>query len=123
MDNIYAENILDHYSNPRNFGKPNSFDITSQEFNPLCGDEVNIYLTIKNNKIEDIKFIGGGCAISQAAASILSEHILGKDMEEVKKYDKEDIINLLGIPIGIVRIKCALLSLKAIQSALNKYPK
>ena len=119
-DNLYAENIMDHYTNPRNFGRPNSFDISQKELNPLCGDEINIYINLDNNTIKDIKFVGRGCAISQASASMISEYIKGKNMEEVKKYGKEELLNLLGIPIGPVRIKCALLSLRAIQSAIEK---
>lgn len=118
-DDIYAENILDHYNNPRNFGVPSKFDINKKEINPLCGDEINVYLTLENNEIKDIKFSGRGCAISQAAASIISEHIKGRNIEEVKNYNKEEILNLLGISIGPVRLKCALLSLKAIQRAIN----
>ncbi|MBS3149114.1 SUF system NifU family Fe-S cluster assembly protein [Candidatus Woesearchaeota archaeon] len=119
-DDLYAENILDHYNNPRNFGIPKKFDLNQQEINPLCGDEINIYLTLDNKKIKDIKFSGSGCAISQASASIISEHIKGKEINEVKSYGKEDILNLLGISIGPVRLKCALLSLKAIQKSIQK---
>lgn len=118
-DNLYAENILDHYNNPRNFGVPNNFDVNREEINPLCGDKINVYLTLDNKKIKDIRFYGKGCAISQAAASIISEYIKDKNINEVKNYGKEDILNLLGISIGPVRLKCALLSLKAIQNAIK----
>lgn len=119
-EDIYAENILDHYNNPRNFGAPKNFDVNKKETNPLCGDEINVYVSLENNQIKDIKFSGKGCAISQAAASIISEHIKGRTIDEVKNYNKEEILNLLGISIGPVRLKCALLSLKAIQKAIDR---
>jgi len=118
--NIYVENILDHYHNPRNFGKPEKFDIYRNEFNPLCGDKISVFIKLNKNIIEDIKFTGNGCAISQAAASILTEHIKGKDIEEIKQYGEHQIMELLGIKISHLRLKCALLSIKTIQNALNQ---
>ena len=121
---MYQENILDHYKNPRNFGKIENASVHHHEYNPLCGDEIDIYLIIdQNKKIIDIKFSGKGCAISQASASMLSEEIKGKKIDELKKLTKEDILNMLGIPISPVRLKCALLSLDTLRNSILIYEK
>jgi len=116
MDTLYRDNILDHYKNPRNYGKLENPDISHEEYNPLCGDRLTIQLKIgADNRVEAVKFSGHGCAISQASASMLTEMIEGKSLDEVKAITKEDILDMLGIPIGPVRLKCALLSLKALK--------
>lgn len=121
-DNIYREIILDYYRNPRNFGYIENSDITSRDSNPLCGDELEIFINIKDNKVTDIKFTGKGCAISQASASILTEMIMGKDLEYLKKLSKEDILESLGlVDLGPARIKCALLSLKVLKFGIYSY--
>ena len=121
---MYQENILDHYKNPRNFGKIENASVHHHEYNPLCGDEIDIYLIIdQNKKIIDIKFSGKGCAISQASASMLSEEIKGKKIDELKKLTKEDILNMLGIPISPVRLKCALLSLDTLKNSILIFEK
>ena len=121
---IYQENILDHYKNPRNFGKINNASVHHHEYNPLCGDEIDLYLVIDNNKkIVDIKFYGKGCAISQASASMLTEQIKGKRIEEIEKLTKENILEMLGIPISPVRLKCALLSLDTLKNSVLIFEK
>ena len=119
---IYREIILDYYRNPRNCGKIQDPDIAQRDSNPLCGDELEMHLNIKDDKVADVKFTGKGCAISQASASMLTELILGKDFEYVKKLTKEDILDNLGLhDLGPARIKCALLSLKVLKSGLYSY--
>ena len=118
---IYKENILDHYKYPHNHGDLPENTLTHREHNPLCGDEIIIYLKINEGKVEDVKFKGSGCAISIASASMLTDKIKGKTLEEVKQVRKEDILEMLGIPIGVVRMKCALLSLKTIHKGLENY--
>lgn len=119
---IYREIILDYYRNPRNYGKISNPDIAQRDSNPLCGDELEMHLNIKDDKVADVKFTGKGCAISQASASMLTELILGKDFEYVKKLTKEDILDNLGLhDLGPARIKCALLSLKVLKSGLYSY--
>lgn len=125
MDNIYRQNILDHYKNPRNFGRIPNPDTSSEEGNPLCGDKigVDIKITSKNNpsKIADIRFHGVGCAVSVASASMLTENIKGKSIKTVLSMDKDVVLALLGIQLGPTRLKCALLALETIHQALNKY--
>jgi nitrogen fixation protein NifU and related proteins len=119
---IYREIILDYYRNPRNYGKLTNPDIAQKDSNPLCGDELEMHINIKESKIVDVKFTGKGCAISQASASMLTELIMGKNFEEVKKLTKEDILDNLGLhDLGPARIKCALLSLKVLKSGLYSY--
>ena len=126
MDNtemMYQEQILDHYKNPRNFGTLKNASVHHHEYNPLCGDELDLFLIIENNKVADVKINGHGCAISQASASMLSEHIKGKSLDELKKMTKENILEMLGIPISPVRLKCALLSLDTLKNSIIIYEK
>jgi nitrogen fixation protein NifU and related proteins len=119
---IYREIILDYYRNPRNYGKIQNPDIAQKDSNPLCGDEIEMHLNIKDNKVTDVKFTGKGCAISQASASMLTELIMGKDFDYVRKLSKEYILDNLGLhDLGPARIKCALLSLKVLKSGLYSY--
>ncbi len=120
-EGMYKENILDHFRNPRNMGKVKNADIKFSETNPLCGDVITVSLEIKDNKIKDIKFLGSGCAISQAATSMLTEALKGKTLDEIKKMSSEDITKILGIRIGPVRIKCAVLGLIAIKNGIKEY--
>jgi nitrogen fixation NifU-like protein len=113
---------LDYYRNPRNYGKIENPDISKHDSNPLCGDELEMHINIKDNKVSDVKFSGKGCAISQASASMLTELIMGKDFDYVKKLTKEDILENLGLPdLGPARIKCALLSLKVLKYGIYSY--
>jgi nitrogen fixation NifU-like protein len=120
---IYSELILHYYRNPRNFGKLDPHDIESRDSNPLCGDEVEIQVKVSpDNKIEDIRFHGKGCAISQASASMLTELAKGKPLEWVKELSKEDILKMLGTSdLGPARIKCALLSMKVLKTGVYGY--
>ena len=113
---------MDYYRNPRNYGKIENPDISKHDSNPLCGDELEMHINIKDNKVSDVKFSGKGCAISQASASMLTELIMGKDFDYVKKLSKEDILENLGLhDLGPARIKCALLSLKVLKYGIYSY--
>ena len=114
-DQFYREYILDHYKNPRNFGRLENPDISHEEDNPLCGDVIGMDFRVKDGIIEDIKFHGRGCAISQASASLLTERLKGLALADAKKINKEDVLGELGIQISPARIKCALLSLKVLK--------
>ena len=116
---LCQENILDHYRHPRNHQILEQYSFTHQERNPLCGDELQCYVLLNHTTIKDISFTGQGCAISQASASLLSEEIQGKPLEQIQKLGPWDIYNLLGIPISHTRSKCALLALKTIQNGLH----
>ncbi|MFB5600883.1 MAG: Fe-S cluster assembly sulfur transfer protein SufU [Nitrososphaeraceae archaeon] len=121
-DDIYREIILDHYRNPRNKGKIDDADVVIHDSNPLCGDQIDIYLKVKEGNIEDIKFDGRGCAISQASASMLTEMILNKPLTLAKDISKEEILENIGLTnLGPARIKCALLSLKVLKMGMIKY--
>ncbi len=108
--------IIEHYKNPQNFGHLEHPDIVHEEGNPSCGDQIRIELKIDHNRITDVRFSGKGCAISQAAASILTEEIKGKTLEEVKQFDRQKMLDLLGIEISAMRLKCALLALKVVKA-------
>ena len=116
---VYRENILDHYKNPRNFGEMDRPDAELKESNPLCGDEIKIQVKIMEGKVADFKFTGKGCAISMASASMLSEVVKGMDVEEIKKMTNNDVVRMLSIPIGPVRIKCATLPLIALKKVID----
>ena len=116
MEDLYRDNIIDHYQNPRNYGTLEHPDISYEDSNPVCGDELRIDLQVKDGKVVDARFSGHGCSISQASASMLTEEIIGKTLEEVKQIDKQYLLDLLGIPLGPVRLKCALLSLKVLKA-------
>ncbi|MGQ0536055.1 MAG: Fe-S cluster assembly sulfur transfer protein SufU [Methanobacteriota archaeon] len=118
---MYQTNILDHYKSPRNFGKLEPSDVAHQEDNPLCGDEVTIYLRLgADDRIDAVMFEGRGCAISQASTSMLTEEVKGKSLQEILKFTKEDILRLLGIPVSPVRMKCAVLGLQTMQAGAAK---
>ena len=118
---MYQENILDHYENPRNFGHLKEHDIKSHDSNPLCGDTFDMEIKFMGDKIEDIRFSGHGCAISTASASMLTEKIKKMSFEEVKKLEQKDILELLGIELSHVRIKCAMLPLKVLKLGVYNY--
>jgi nitrogen fixation NifU-like protein len=123
MEDFYRENILDHYRNPRNKGRLEHPTHTHEESNPLCGDVIRIDLHVnEDNVIDQVRFDGHGCAISQASASMLTEMIQGKTLDEAKALSKEDILEALGIEIGPVRLKCALLSLKVLKADVYDLP-
>jgi nitrogen fixation NifU-like protein len=118
---IYKDIILDYYRNPRNFGDLQDPDVRAKDSNPLCGDIIEMQLKIKDGKIDDLRFKGKGCAISQASASMLTEAVKGKSLDEAKTIGKPEVLELLGIDPGPTRIKCALLGLKVLKLAVYGY--
>ena len=112
---LYHEAILDHYKDRRNWGILSPADIDHEEKNPLCGDRLRLTMRVRDGKIAEVGWDGEGCAISQAAASMLGETLVGKTLEEAQHISKEDILDMLGIELGPVRLKCALLSLKVMK--------
>jgi len=117
---IYMDFILEHYKNPSNYGKIENPSTSSKGLNPLCGDELEIYILVEKNTIKDIKFTGKGCAISQASASILTEMVKGKDIDYVMNLKEKDLLDALGIEISPSRLKCALLSYNTLKEAVSK---
>jgi nitrogen fixation NifU-like protein len=118
---IYKDIILDYYRNPRNFGDLPNPDVRAKDSNPLCGDIIEMQLKINDGRVEDVRFKGKGCAISQASASMLTEVLKGKTLDEIKAISKTDVLNLLGIDPGPTRIKCALLGLKVAKLGVYGY--
>ena len=119
MDDLYREQIIDRYQNPLFKGELDPNDISFEDSNPLCGDEIRIDLRVdERDLVQEAVFSGHGCAISQASADLLMERIQGKSLDEVKSLTKEDILEMLGIELGPVRLKCALLSLKVLKAGV-----
>ncbi len=115
---FYRENIMDHYRNPRYRGRLQHPTASSEEFNPLCGDMIHMDLAIEGGRLADARFDGQGCAISQAAASMLLEEVVGKDVEEIAAFTRDDLFELIGVPLSPARMKCALLSLGVLRAGL-----
>ncbi len=118
MNDLYREIIIEHYKNPSYRGRLDPHDIYFADNNPLCGDHIEITIQTEDGKVKDARFDGHGCAISQASADLLIESIIGKSLEEVKQLSKQDILDMLGIDLGPVRLKCALLSLKVLKAGV-----
>ena len=116
---IYRENLIDHYNNPRNFGKMKNCDISTELENISCGDAIKIQIKVKNKKIEDIKFTGEGCAVAIASASLLTEHMKGRSISYANKFTFRDLSGLLGVKLSPSRIKCASLGLESMKSAIK----
>jgi nitrogen fixation NifU-like protein len=116
MNDLAREVILDHYKNPRNYGAIEDADISYEDVNPFCGDQIRIDVKLSGGRVEDIKFSGSGCSISMAAASMLTEELMGEPLETIREFGKEDMLELLDIPLGLVRVKCGLLALKVLKA-------
>jgi len=117
-DELYRENILEHYRHPRNRGTLESPDVSFEDANPLCGDRMKMDFKIQDGRIAAVRFSGHGCSISQASASMLCEKVEGMTLEDAKKIGREDVLEMLGIELGPVRLKCALLALKTLKGGV-----
>ncbi len=123
-DGMYREHILDHYQHPRNFGTLSKPDLSHKEFNPVCGDNLSFQLSLDSKgKVTDVKFTGSGCAISMASASLLSDELIGKTQAQIEKLDRDVVMELLGIDLGPVRLKCAMLALDTVKNAFTIHQK
>ena len=121
MDDLYRDEILEHYREPHNFGTLDAPDAAYEGHNPLCGDRITIMLAIDDaGTVSEVAFSGRGCAISQASASMLTDEIKGRPVSQVEAMTNQDILDLLGIEISPARLKCALLSLDTLQHALGE---
>jgi nitrogen fixation NifU-like protein len=120
VDDLYREHILDHYANPRNQGTLEDADIVCEWDNPVCGDMVRLYLRLNERRVRDVRFEGQGCVISMASASMFTEEIQGKTLEELAALEEEDVFRMLGITLGPARAKCGLLPLRVLQEGLRR---
>jgi nitrogen fixation NifU-like protein len=118
MDDLYRDEILEHYRRPHNFGTLPDADATYEGSNPLCGDRITLMLDIADGRVADVAFTGRGCAISQASASMLTDEIRGRSLEDVVALSNQDVLDLLGIEISPARLKCALLSIDTLKHAI-----
>lgn len=122
-ESVYREQIVDLYQNPLNFGELNPNDFSYEEDNPLCGDVIRMDARLdENGRISEITWSGDGCAISQAAASILTDEVKGMTLEEAKNFPKEKLLEMIGVPLSMARVKCALLSLKVMKAGAYGIP-
>lgn len=117
-DDLYRENILEHYQHPRNRGTLEQPDVTYEDANPLCGDKIRMDFRLDQGRIAEVRFSGTGCSISQAAASMLCEKVEGLPLEEARRIGRDEMLEMLGIPLGPVRLRCGLLALKTMKAGL-----
>jgi nitrogen fixation NifU-like protein len=118
VDELYRDQILEHYKRPHNFGRLDFYDLEFEDTNPFCGDEQHVYLKLdEEGRVADVSFEGQGCAISTAATSLLTDELAGMSREELLRLPKETVLDLLGIDISATRMKCAMLGLKVVKSA------
>ena len=125
MNDLFRENILDHHRHPRCHGSIENPDLAFEDANPLCGDRIRMEFKVRDGVLETVRFSGHGCSISQAAASMLCEHVEGRTLEEIKRLGRDDVLEMLGIELGPVRLKCALLALKTLKAGIygvNQWP-
>lgn len=120
-EEMNTEILLDHYRNPHNYGQVEGPTAKVLEYNPVCGDTVQMTVKISDRKVVEAKFIGRGCSISQGTASMLTDHVTGKTVEEVKNIKEGDVLSMLGLKLGPSREKCALLSLNTLQKCIREY--
>ncbi|OGC70042.1 hypothetical protein A2415_01645 [candidate division WWE3 bacterium RIFOXYC1_FULL_39_7] len=118
---IYKEELMDVYKNPQNRGKLDDPSVAVLERNPMCGDEINLQLSIKDGIIEDARFDGSACAVSIISSALVTDEIKGKTLDELKTYDRRKVLDLVGLNLSTSRVKCATLILSAVQSAIKKY--
>lgn len=122
MDNeIYKEELMDVYRNPLNKGKLDNPSVAILERNPMCGDEINLQLSIEDGVVKDVKFDGSACAISIISSSLVTEDILGKKVDDIRNYDRQKLLDLVGLNLSTSRVKCATLVLTALQKAIKQY--
>lgn len=118
MDELYRDQILEHYKRPHNFGRLEEFDLEHEDTNPFCGDEQHVYIKLdESGRVSEVSFEGQGCAISTAATSLLTDELRGRTREELLRIPKEEVLELLGIEISATRMKCAMLGVKVVKSA------
>jgi nitrogen fixation NifU-like protein len=118
FDDLYRDNILDHAKHPRCQGTIENPDATYEDANPLCGDRLRMDFRIRDGRLEQVRFSGTGCSISQASASMLCEAVEGRSLEEIKRLGREDVLEMLGLDLGPVRLKCAMLALKTLKAGV-----
>lgn len=125
MDELFRDNILEHYRHPRCHGTMEKPDLVFEDANPLCGDKLRMEFRIHDGVLEQVRFSGVGCSISQASASMLCEAVEGKPLDEIKKLGRQDVLDMLGLDLGPVRLKCAMLALKTLKAGIygiNQWP-
>lgn len=118
---LYREELLDHYRHPRNYGTLSHATVVAQTLNPSCGDQIELQVAFDGERLSAVRFTGKGCVISQAAASMLTEYIVGLTLVQLEALDKAVMLNLVGIPLGPTRLRCALLVLEAVHRAVSQY--
>ena len=123
MLDVYREQILEHFRNPKHFGKIEDADLRARDSNPVCGDDIEIFVKLKNGKIEEMKFSGEGCALCMAAADILAEYVKDLEVEKIKEISNEDIFDMVGIHPSPMRVKCVLLALFALRKSFEEVVK